>query len=440
MSLTNSIMGRLGFGSSQCETADYEVQVQDGKIIGNPYLDFGQSKTMLTPTELGVAYERVSCVGTSIDLISSNMQMIEPVFWDDEKRESMEYPTDKSLRALRTRLERPNALDNRKSMIAKSVKSYLCFGAVYYAILLDAKNQIVSIKVVDFHNVMPNADATSGRISDYRVINAGSYNGDYVFNGRYYVEKEDKLKILAPFSNNSVNLQYLPASILQGCGLETLMYWYGCYHNKSLLSNGARPSLAILIKSLLSPKQRKSLKEDIRLRHSGAGNAGSAIIVDGAADKEIKQLSQNNKDMEFNETLKSAEESVYKRLGTNWILGKNINSKDMQKGMEMFFDMTVCPLFQSFFNHIFDVYKYYNPKYSNLSMFYLEQDIPALRPRFLNMMKDMPNLGIFTIEERRKMYNYQPLGDERDNELTVQTVKVTQSGNSGVNDTEFAEN
>lgn len=437
MSITDFIANKMGFKSGSCDTGSCDVQIQDGKIIGNPYQDFNQSKLSLGDGELGAAYEKISCVGTSIDLISNNMQMIEPVFWNDEDRESMEYPKDKDLKAFRFLLEKPSSVMNRKSMIAKSVKNYILFGVVYYAFILDSNNKIVSIDIIDFANVTPSVDISASKIDNYMIQNAGSYSGKYIFNGSYYVLDGDKKQILAPFINRAAYPQYMPASILQGAGVETLMYWFGCFHNKSLLSNGARPSLVFLIKSVLMPKHKEQLREEIRVKHSGAGNAGSHIIVDGSADKDIKQFSQNNKDMEFSAVLEAAESAIYKRLGTNWILDKKINTKDLKIGMEMFYDMTVCPMFQGFFNHIFGVFKYFNPKYNNLSLFYLEQDIPALRPRFLSMMKDLPSLQIFTVEERRKMYNYKPLGDSRDNELVVQTVKVTQTGNSGTNDTEF---
>ena len=54
------------------------------------------------------------------------------------------------------------------------------------------------------------------------------------------------------------------------------------------------------------------------------------------------------------------------------------------------------------------------------------------------MMKDLPNLQIFTVAERRAMYNFKPLGDERDDELVVQTVRVTQTSNNGENTTGFS--
>lgn len=429
------LMNRIGFKSGDDGSCD--VQIQNGKLMGDPYREFGSDGKVLTQNELASAYEKISCIGTGIDLIANNMQMIDPVFWNDEKREAVEYPKDVKLKLFRKLLENPNATDDRMTSTSKAVKNYTLFGAVYYAFILDNKNQIISINVLDEFNLTPSVDIANSRIDDYIVMNSGAYNGTYVFNGKYYADGQ---KIIAPLINNSPYPQYMPASILQGCGIETLLYWFGCYHNKSLLSNGARPSLIFLIKTMLNKKHREQLREEIRVRHSGAGNAGSAVIIDGSADKDVKQFSQNNKDMEFNAVLDAAESAIQKRLGTNWILDKKVNSKDIQKGTEMFYDMTVCPMFQRIFNHLFDVFKYFNPTYNYLSIFYLEQDIPALRPRFLAMMKDIPGLQIFTVAERRKMYNYPPLGDERDNELVVQTVKVTQNGNSGTNDTEFTGN
>lgn len=436
-----SFMSRIGFKKDITDETKGcchdEVLVQDGKIIGNPYNEFGMNKKALTPEELELCYERVSCIGSGIDLISSNMQMVEPVFWDDEHREAIEYPSNKKLKELRRLFENPSSVDNRKTFIEKSVKNYKIHGIVYYAFIFD-NNDIVSIRILDNCLVTAFEDRENNRINYYVVNNHGVYSGEYVFNGRYYVNSENKNIVLAPYINSSPTRQYMPSSPLLGAGIEALMYWYGCFHNKSLLQNGARPSMILLIKSLLNPQHREQLKSEIKVKHSGAGNAGSAMIIDGAADKEIKQLSQNNKDMEFSTVLRAAEEAVNMRLGTNWIMGKNLNAKDYQQALEMFYDMTVCPLFQGIYNHIFDVYKYYNSKFSGLRITFLEQDIPALRPRFLQMMKDMPNLGIFTIKERRKMYNYAPLGDQRDDELTVQTVKVTQSGMSGTNETAFS--
>lgn len=436
MSITDFLMNTFGF-QGEMSTQHCDVEIKDGQIIGDSYEDFGRIKKALSDTDLAAAYERISCVGTSIDLISNNMQMIEPVYWNDKTRTFDEYPTDKNLINFKKIINKPNSMDNRKTFITKSVKNYILNGIIYYAFIFDSNNQIICIKIIDDNCVTPMVDISNARIDNYSVNNFGVYNGKYIFDGSYYKNETNNRLILAPYLNSSPFNQYLPASILQGTGIEALMYWYGCYHNKTLLTNGARPSLIFLIKSMLQPKHREQLREEIRVRHSGAGNAGSAIIIDGAADKDVKQFSQNNKDMEFNAVLESAESAIYKRLGTNWVLGKNVASKDFQKGMEMFFDMTVCPMFQGFFNHIFNVYKQTSGKFQELSIFYLEQDIPALRPRFLSMMKDMPGLGIFTVAERRAMYNYKPLGDERDNELSVQSVKVVQSGASGTNETGF---
>ena len=441
MSFVEKVMNRIGFihdiktDDGACCGGD--VVIQDGKMVGNPYQDICKEKTSLSPAQLEVAYEKVSCVGSSIDLIAKNLQMIEPIFWDNSTRDALEYNANKQLAKLRRVFEKPTSTTNRKTFLEKCVKDYFLHGIIYFAVVFDNKD-ILSIKIIDNALVIAISDVANSRIGSYLINNSGAYSGTYEFDGAYYTNTTNKNIILAPFLNSSASYSYLPASPLQGAGIETLMYWYGCFHNKSLLQNGARPSLIFLIKSLLNPKHREQLREEIRVKHSGAANAGSAIIIDGSADKDVKQFSQNNKDMEFSAVLQAAEDAIYKRLGTNWVLGKDIQSKDLPKGMELLYDLTICPLFQGLYNHLFDIFKTRNTGFLDYIIFYLEQDIPALRPRFLAMMKDMPGLGIFTVKERRKMYNYKPLGDERDNELSVQSVTVTQtSSNGGTNTTGF---
>lgn len=441
MSFVEKVMSRIGYirdiKSDNDACCGGDVVIQDGKIIGNPYQDMGKNKATLSPAELEAAYEKISCVGSSVDIIANNLQMIEPIFWDNLKGEGIEYGADEKLLKLRRVFEKPNTLCNRKLFLAKAVKDYELHGVIYFAFVFD-KKEVLSIKIIDSNLVSALQDAVNSRIGSYIINNAGAYTGTYEFNGSYYTNTQNNNMILAPYINSSAAFSFLPASPLQGAGIETLMYWYGCFHNKSLLQNGARPSLIFLIKSLLNPKHREQLREEIRIKHAGAGNAGSAVIIDGSADKDVKQFSQNNKDMEFSAVLQAAEDAIYKRLGTNWVLGKNVQSKDFGKGMEMLFDLTICPLFQGIYNHLFDVFKVYNSGYRDYVVYYLEQDIPALRPRFLAMMKDMPSLGIFTVKERRKMYNFKPLGDERDDELSVQSVKVTQTSSDGsVNTTGF---
>lgn len=443
MSFTDKIMSRMGFikkvkeDDSFCEGSD--VLIQDGKVVGNPYSEFGTNirQPVLTPDQMDAAYRQISCVGTSVDLIANNIQMIEPVFWDSYESKVAKRTNEENLKQLGRLFKMPSAGVNRKKFLEKAAKDYILHGIVYFVFVFKGV-KLQSIKIIDADLVSTTPDITNNRVAAYYVNNSGGFTGEYVFNGTYYQKQDDRNYILAPYLNADPETSYLPASILQGTGIETLMYWYGCFHNKSLLQNGARPSLILLIKSLLNPKHREQLRQEIKVKHSGAGNAGSTIIIDGSAEKDIKQFSQNNKDMEFSEVLKAAEDAIYRRLGVNWVLGKNVQSKDFANGMIMLFDMTICPMFQGFYNHIFDVFKYKNVGYDDIEIFYLEQNIPALRPRFLAMMKEMPTLGIFTVKERRGMYNYEPLGDERDEELSVQSVKVTQSGMSGTNTTGFS--
>ena len=210
MSIADFIMNRMGFKTESSES--YDVQIQDGKMIGNPYSAFSTQKAQLSEAELAAAYEKISCVGTSIDLIASNMQMIEPVFWDDKDRTAIEYPSDVKLVSLRNRFEKPNSTDNRKSFISKSVKSYILYGVIFCAFVLDNKKQIISIKVLDYNCVTSSADISGGKVQEYTVSNMGFYDGRYSFNGAHYVKNTDSNTILSPYINSSAQYSYLPIS------------------------------------------------------------------------------------------------------------------------------------------------------------------------------------------------------------------------------------
>ena len=300
MSFVSRVMSHMGFKKDiedATESANGgEVWIKDGQIVGNPYAEFCSDRRTLTDKELSAAYEKVACIGTSVDLISNNFNMIEPVIYDDVKRKFVEMPSDRKIKAFLKVLRKPNPIDTKKQFFDKLVKNYIVYGVAYIA-FVKSGGEILSIKIIDNNCVSLFPDVTNNRIDHYDLLNAGTYTGQYTFNGSYYTKDGEGSIILAPFYNPATDCQYMPASLLLGAGLETLMYWYGCFHNKSLLQNGARPSMVFLIKSLLNPKHREQLRNEIRIKHGGAGNAGSAIIIDGAADKDVKQFSQNNKDM-----------------------------------------------------------------------------------------------------------------------------------------------
>lgn len=436
MSFVDNIMSRVGYIKKE-EQPECPNETVFKKWYGsNPYSLFSDNRGVLDTRALEASYTKVACVANSIDIITNNLQMIKPVFCDESNASVIEHPVKKDLRAVSRLFKKPNSTDTVSTFTSKVVKNHIIHGVVYFAFYMDGKVPN-SIKVLNFNDVSEFPDISNNRIGSYLISNSGIYNGQYFFDGMFYKNKTNPNIYLAPLVNPSPQVQYQPASILNGCGVETLLYWYGCYHNKSLLERGARPSLALLFKAAISSKAREQLREELREFFSGVSNSGRPMIIDGAADKEIKELSQNNKDMEFASILKAAEDAIYKRLGTNWILSDKVASKDLSECLEVFYDMTVCPLFEMIYNHLFGICKYFNSALDNYSVCFLEKNIPALRPRFMKMMSDMPNLGIFVIKERRAMYGYPPLGDDRDNELSAPTVKVTQTGKEGENTTAF---
>jgi HK97 family phage portal protein len=98
---------------------------------------------------------------------------------------------------------------------------------------------------------------------------------------------------------------YYGCSPLSAAAVEVDQFNMASKHNVNLLSNGARPSGAIVFKPKddqgfavnLSETQRQQLLTDLQNRFSGVGNAGRPMLLEG--DFDWKEMGLSPKDMDF---------------------------------------------------------------------------------------------------------------------------------------------
>lgn len=79
-------------------------------------------------------------------------------------------------------------------------------------------------------------------------------------------------------------------------------------HSRAFLTNGASPSGVIEVPGKLTPDQANIMREQFSQRHSGAGNAGTALILDGGLSWKSVQISPE--DAELLETRKFGTEEI----------------------------------------------------------------------------------------------------------------------------------
>lgn len=99
---------------------------------------------------------------------------------------------------------------------------------------------------------------------------------------------------------------------------EIMQYLEASNHNLKLLTNGARPSGALVIKNKdgsqlsLSEEDFARLKNELAESYSGSVNSGKPLILEGGL--EWQEMSINPKDMDFATLKKSAEMQIYTGL------------------------------------------------------------------------------------------------------------------------------
>lgn len=99
---------------------------------------------------------------------------------------------------------------------------------------------------------------------------------------------------------------------------EIMQYLEASNHNLKLLTNGARPSGALIVKNkdgnqtMLSEEEYQRAKQQIRENYQGTNNSGIPMLLEGGL--EWQEMSISPKDMDFATLKKSAEMQIYTGL------------------------------------------------------------------------------------------------------------------------------
>jgi HK97 family phage portal protein len=197
-----------------------------------------------------------------------------------------------------TLLSRPNPLQSHSEFFNSTFGFLLLSGNAY---ILKVGSEVGAPK--ELHLLRP----------DRMVIKGGANpipeRYDYVINGRvhasYPIDERSgfsdvkHIKLWNPLDD------YYGLSPMSAAALEVDQHNMAGKHNINLLSNGARPSGAVIFKPQddagisvnLSESQRQQLLTDLNNRFSGTANAGRPLLLEG--DFDWKEMGLSPKDMDF---------------------------------------------------------------------------------------------------------------------------------------------
>ena len=195
-------------------------------------------------------------------------------------------------------LKRPNPLQSYSEFFSSLYGYVLLSGNAY---ILKVGSELGAPK--ELHQLRPD-----------RIQIKGSGNPipekyEYTVNGRvrdsYEVDQENGYSELKHIKLWNPLDDYYGCSPLSAAAVEVDQFNMSSKHNVNLLSNGARPSGAVIFKPKddagfsvnLTESQRQQLLTDLNNRFTGSGNAGRPMLLEG--DFDWKEMGLSPKDMDF---------------------------------------------------------------------------------------------------------------------------------------------
>ena len=187
--------------------------------------------------------------------------------------------------------------------------------------------------------------------------------------------------------------------------------------NHSLLSNGARPSGALVAKNDygISDIEFNRLKEQLDESHSGAYNSGRPILLEGGM--EWIEMSISPKDMDFIESKNTAAREIALSFGVPpqllAIAGDNTYS-NMQEARLALWEETLLPILGNLTRALTD---WLLPKFGekDLMIDFDDDAISALAEKRQNLWQKINEADFMTTNEKRAIIGLKPL---KKNELS----------------------
>lgn len=175
-------------------------------------------------------------------------------------------------------------------------------------------------------------------------------------------------------------------------------------HNDSILKRGATPSLLFSAEGALTDAQYTKLNDAIVDYYQGAMNAGQPII--GENGMKVSNLSQSNKDMDYDNMVKSLSARIYNiyNIPLPGVMASTMTMANLEASKLLKYDDAVLPATDDFYS---ELTRFLVPRYRDLEGYKLTYDpatIEALEPRRLATATVVKGLNATSTDEIRTTY------------------------------------
>lgn len=400
-------------------------QTIDNGVFSSKILGYGFSQNIswnwLTPYVAWRYYNNVSPVADACNIIAQEFANIPIAIQNKKTKEFIKEP-DSSIPASNVLklFNNPSTNISGSELQKQIALSFVVTGNNY--LVVNARDKVS--EPLELFYIKPQS-VTISRSGDlthmYTTEEDFSVNFNNTLTDPRLYDKSGSFEITHIRNFNSdfgVNQPY-GRSPLNAIFYEIEQHLNGNIHNNSLLKNGARPSGVITSDpestfNLFDDDNYEKIKSEIRNYYQGSGNVGNVLILDGA--KEFKELSINNKDMDFKELKNQVSQQIYANLNIPKPLvdSNTMTYSNFKEALFMLYYLNIIPISNLIFEKLTN---FLMPRYKDGDKYEITfdvRDIPALQVVQDEQLERLYKLGILNLNEARELADYQEIGEDGD--------------------------
>jgi len=363
---------------------------------------------------LNSEYNRSPIVNRVVSVIADSVANLPPLIINEDNRSKIKDHPFLSI------LKTPNEEQIWIEFVRDTISDYLLNFSSYTYLGLDTNGEINHLTRVKEENVNIKINTISGNPDYYTVKGYSSQR-----NIKYYPYFDKRAQLLKWSQYNSKSMFFGEKGVpkLSSAIDEIHHVELASKYNLSFLKKGARPSFALIIGAengyagQLTQEQRNALKVELQSKIGGAENAGETMILEGGMD--IKQLSTNNKDMDFKELTELSIIMICMIYGVppemvGITKAKTYNSAE--EARTAFFDNTIMPIANLFYGKMsastmfrYALNKPNTSRFKKAILTYDKSSIDSLEKRKYEIFEIAKKSGALTINERRALQHLDPV-------------------------------
>lgn len=296
-------------------------------------------------------------------------------------------------------INKPNSYCAGMDFFEQIIANILLFGNGYICGLRDKSGSIKQLHLLNPKQT--SIEVYNNKVAGYKYVASGG-SKIYPFSDVLHIKNY----------NPKNNLYGMPA--IEAAKIPLNIHNAALKWNHSLLSNGARPSGALVMRDsndYLSEEQFDRLKQQLAEKFSGSENSGKPMLLEGGLD--WREMSISPKDMDFIEAKNSAAREIALAFGVPpQLLGINGDNtySNMQEARLALWEETLIPMLEkvtdALTSWLADNY------YEDIKITFDRDNISALASKRENLWAKLTSCDFMTVNEKRELVGLKPLGNK----------------------------